>query len=361
MKLEACLPLGKLDPGLRPPAEPLDLNTIAADVQLIEALGYDAYVAEESRDDPFVLMALAASATSRVGVGSSVALAFPRSPTTMAMSAWTLQKLSRGRFFLGLGSQVKAHIERRFGLPWSPAAPWMREYILAIRAVWDCWQHGTRLDFRGGRYRLNLMGPQFNPGPIEYPDIPIYLAAANPALCRVAGEVADGIKPHPVCTASYVEEVLLPAVREGAQRVGRTLKNFDIAMKPLVAAAPNEQELAPKVRDARARLAFYSTTPSYAAAFKHLGLGDLASEARLLAREARWEELPGLISDETLEQFAVIGTYNEIGRKLTDRIGSIATRCEFSIATKDHQDREVLAELVRELQLSPSPSSVANN
>ncbi len=349
MKLETLLPLGKVDPGLRTPETPLDIHGVARDVRLVEDLGYHGFVVEETKDDPFAVLAIAAQATTRLRLGTSVAIAFPRSPTVTALSAWTLQKLSRGRFTLGLGSQVKGHIERRYGLTWSKPAAWMREYVAAVRAVWDCWQNRTPLDFRGERYRLNLMVPLFDAGPIEHPAIPIHVAAVNAGMCRVAGEVADGIRPHPVCTPSYIENVMLPAVREGAAKSGRALGQFAVAMKPLVASARDEESLQPKIRDARARIAFYASTPGYLPAFEHRGLGDLANEAKSLSKAQRWEELPGLISDDVLHQFVVVGTYAEIGRKLVARYGSVVTHCEFSIAVASEGDREALAAMVTEI------------
>ena len=305
---------------------------------------------EETKDDPFVVMALAAAATSRLRLGTAVTIAFPRSPTVMAMSAWTIQKLSKGRFTLGLGTQVKGHIQRRFGMKWSPAGPWIREYVTAVRAVWDCWQNGTKLDVRGEHYNINLMVPLFNAGPIAHPEIPIHLAAVNTVMCQVAGEVADGVRPHPVCTPSYIEQVMLPAVRNGARKTGRSLENFRVCMKPLVASARTEAELVPKVRDARARIAFYASTPAYAAAFEHLGLGELAKAATVFSREQRWEELPKLISDEVLGAFAVIGTYDVIGKRLSERFGGLVTDIEFSIAVQNAQDHATLAVLARDIQ-----------
>jgi probable F420-dependent oxidoreductase len=360
MKLETLLPLGKVDPGLRAPDTPLDLHRVARDAQMIEALGYDGFVVEETKEDPFVVLALAAQATTTLRLGTAVAIAFPRSPAVTAMSAWTLQKLSRGRFTLGLGSQVKGHIERRYGLSWSAPAPHMREYVQAVRAIWDCWQNGTALDFHGEHYRLNLVVPLFNPGPIDHPEIPIHLAAVNPIMCRVAGEVADGIRPHPVCTPSYIAEVMLPAVRAGAARTGRSLRDFAVAMKPLVAAAPDAALLEDKVRDARARIAFYASTPSYFAAFEHRGLGDLADEAKVLSRAQRWEELPRLITDDVLRQFVVVGTYDVIGRKLLERFGPVVTHCEFSIAVRNERDRERLAELVRTIRPASADAARAS-
>jgi probable F420-dependent oxidoreductase len=348
--LETLLPLGKVDPGLRAPEVPLDLASIGRDARLLEEIGYHGLVVEETKDDPFVLLALAAQATTTLGIGTSVAIAFPRSPAITAMSAWTLQKLSHGRFTLGLGTQVKAHIERRYGLPWSAAGPWMREYVAAVRAVWDCWQNGTKLDVRGPHYTINLMVPLFNPGPIPHPRIPIQLAAVNSVMCQVAGEVADGLRPHPVCTPSYIENVMLPAVRAGAAKSGRALDQFQVAMKPLVAAAATEKELVPKVRDVRARIAFYASTPQYRAAFAHHGLGDLADELKLLSRAQRWEEMPQRISDEVLHTYVTIGTYDEIAKKLLDRYGRVVTHCEFSIPVNDAADKQRLHGLAKTIQ-----------
>jgi probable F420-dependent oxidoreductase len=350
MRLETLLPLGKVDPGLRAPEISLDLGTIGRDARLLEEIGYHGMVVEETKDDPFVIMALAAQATTKLHLGTSVAIAFPRSPTITAMSAWTIQKLSRGRFTLGLGTQVKAHIERRYGLPWSPAGPWMREYVGAVRAIWDSWQNGTPLDIKGEHYTINLTVPLFNPGPIEHPHIPIHVAAVNSVMCRIAGEVADGIRVHPVCTPSYIEQVMLPAVRAGAERTGRSLERFQMCMKPLVATAATEAELVPKVRDTRARISFYTSTPQYRAAFDHLGLGDLADRLKLLSRAQRWEEMPQHINDEVLETFVTIGTYDTIAAKLTQRFGKTITDCEFSIAVTNDADRERLRSLATSIQ-----------
>jgi probable F420-dependent oxidoreductase len=350
MRLETLLPLGKVDPGLRAPETRLDIAAVAADARLLEEIGYGGLVVEETKDDPFQVMALAANATTRLRLATAVAIAFPRSPTVMALSAWTVQKLSRGRFTLGLGPQVKGHIERRYGMKWSPPAPWMREYVTAVRAIWECWQNGTPLDVRGEHYTINLVVPLFNPGPIEHPEIPIHLAAVNPVMCSVAGEVADGLRPHPVCTPGYIEQVMLPAVRAGARKSGRSLAAFRVCMKPLIATARTRDELQPKIRDARARIAFYASTPSYAAAFEHLGLGELVERAKLLSRAQRWEELPAMISDETLDRFAVIGTYDEIGDRLLQRFGNLITDVEFSIAVRDARDRETLTALARAIQ-----------
>ena len=349
MRIETLLPLGKVDPGLRAPDVPFDIGTVGEQARLVEELGYDRLVFEETKDDPFVVLAVAAAATTTLGLGTSVAIAFPRSPTSMALTAWSMQKLSRGRFALGLGTQVKGHIERRYGMRWTAPAPWMRDYVLALRGVWDAWQRGTRLDVDNPHYRLSLMVPLFDPGPIEHPDIPVLLAAVNPVMCSVAGEVADGVRPHPVCTPEYIAEVMLPAVRRGAARSGRSLERFTVNMKPLVATAPDEERLVPKVRDARARIAFYASTPGYRAAFDHVGLGELADEAKVLSRAQRWEELPELISDDVLHRFVTVGTYDTIAARLHQRFGDVVTHCEFSVAVGDERDCTALASMVADL------------
>lgn len=353
MRVETLLPLGKLDPGLRAPDVGLDVRTVFDEARRVEALGYDGLFFEETKDDPFPLIALAAQATERITLGTSVAIAFPRSPTTMAMTAWTLQKLSGGRFVLGLGSQVKGHIERRYGLAFSPLGPWMREYIAAVRAVWAHWQDGTLLDVRGPHYTINLMVPLFNPGPIEHPAIPIHLATVNRLMCQVAGEVADGMRPHPVCTAGYIEDVMIPAARLGAAKAGRSLKGFAVSIKPLIATGATEAEVAARIETVRARIAFYASTPAYVAAFEYHGLGDLAREMSKLSRAQRWEEMPRFITDEILHQYAVVGTYETIGRELHDRYGGVVTNAEFSIPLVAPHDEDVLAALIRELHAQP--------
>lgn len=349
MRIETLLPLGKVDPGLRAAETPLDLAAVADDARLVEQLGYDRLVVEETKEDPFVIMGLAASATTTLGLGTSVVIAFPRAPAITAMSAWTIQKMARGRFCLGLGPQVRGHIRRRYGMEWHTPGPWMRDYIGALRAIWDCWQNGSQLDYDSKHYKLNLMVPLFNPGPIDHPKIPIVLAAVGPKMCAIGGEVADGIRPHPVCSPKYINEVMLPCVREGAARSGRDLAGFEIAMKPLVATARNDEILEERVRDARARLAFYCSTPAYRKAFDIHGLTDLAEEMAVLSKAGRWEEMAPKINDDVLEKYVTIGTFEEIGARLVARYAGVVTSIEFSIAVGGDEDRDTLSGLVETL------------
>lgn len=349
MMTETLLPLGKLDPGLRSPDVPLDLATLPASAALVEDLGYGALVAEETKNDPYQVLALASAATSTLGLGTSVAMAFPRSPTVTAMSAWTLQQHSGGRFVLGLGSQVRGHVRRRFGMDWHPPAPWMRDYVQAVRAVWRCWQTGEPLDYRGDHYRLDLMVPLFDPGPIENPDIPIHIAAINPNMCAVAGEVADGVRLHPVCSPAYVAETMLPALERGADRSGRPVGEIELCMKPLVATAPDSASLDRVSRTVRERVGFYLSTPAYRPAFAVHGWDDLAEQATAASRGQRWDELAGLVHDEMFHTIAVVGTHDTIGEQLAARYDGLIDRIEFSIPVTAPGDSETLQDILARL------------
>jgi probable F420-dependent oxidoreductase len=350
MKIETQLPLGALDPGLRATATQLDLVRVAEEARLAEALGYDGIVCEETKDDPFVVLALAAQATTRIGLATGVAIAFPRAPAAMALTAWTLQRVSNGRFTLGLGSQVRGHIERRYGMAWTPPGPWMRDYVGALRAIWDCWQNGAKLAYDSPHYKLSLMVPLFAPAAIEHPDIPIQLAAVNPFMCQIAGEVADGIRAHPVCTPRYIAEVMLPAARKGAAKTGRDFARFEMAAMPLIATAPSRAGLAERIRDVRARIAFYASTPTYLIAFETQGYGEVARELQAYSRAQRWDEMPDFISDEMLDHYAVIGTHDEIAGKLRERFAAVASHLDFAIPVTNEADKGALRDLLKTLQ-----------
>ena len=349
MKTETLLPLGKLDPGLRAPDVPLDVTSIGDAAAQVEALGYDALVVEETKDDPYQLLAMAAVATTTLGLGTSVAMAFPRSPTVTALSAWTLQKASGGRSILGLGSQVRGHIRRRYGMEWSAPGPWMRDYVGAVRAVWRCWQDRTPLEYESEHYSLNLMVPLFDPGPIAHPRIPVHIAAINPNMCGVAGEVADGVRLHPVCSPRYITEVMAPAVARGAERAGRDASNVEWCMKPLVATAPDKTALADVARTVRERVGFYLSTPAYQAAFDVHDWTDEAEQAAALSKAQRWDEISAIVSDEMLHTIATVGTYDEIGGLLAERYGPHIDRIEFSIPVNTPGDGEQLSAILVEL------------
>jgi probable F420-dependent oxidoreductase len=348
--VESLLPLGKLDPGLREPDTPLDIRDFAALAKTAEDVGLGAVLVEETKADPFQLLALGATSTSTIQLGTSVAIATPRSPTVTALSAWSLQQLSEGRFMLGIGTQVRAHVERRYGIAWSAPAPWMRDYVNAIRAVWDCWQNGTPLDFQSDHYNLNVMVPLFDPGPIEHPDIPIHLSAIGPNMCAVAGEVADGVRLHPVCTAKFIDEQVLPNLARGAARSNRDVDDVEICMKPLIGTAPDEERLEQVVNTVRARVSFYLSTPSYRRTFQLHDWGDVAEQASQLSREQRWDDLPALVTDEMLHAVATIGTYDEIAGKLNDRYSDRVDRIEFSTPVATEEDAAALQEILSQIR-----------
>ncbi|HWM20390.1 MAG TPA: TIGR03617 family F420-dependent LLM class oxidoreductase [Ilumatobacteraceae bacterium] len=346
MKIESLLPLGKLDPGLREPDAPLDPTEFASGAAQAEALGLDTVLVEETKWDPYQLLALGASSTTRIGLATSVAMAFPRSPTVTAMSAWTLQQLSAGRFTLGLGTQVRGHVRRRFGMEWHAPAPWMRDTVGAIRAVWRCWQNREPLRFESERYHLDLMVPLFDPGPIEHPDIPIHVAAIGPNMCAVAGEVADGVRLHPICTTRFIDERVKPAVERGAVAAGRTVADIEFCMKPLVATAPDETSLVRVSEVVRERVAFYLSTPAYRRVFDLHGWDEQAEHAAALSKAHRWDELSALVDDEMFHTVATVGTHATIAEQLRERYQARVDRIEFSIPVVATGDGDTLRHLL---------------
>jgi probable F420-dependent oxidoreductase len=346
VKIESLLPLGKLDPGLREPDVPLDPTAFAAGAAQAEALGLDTVLVEETKWDPYQLLALGASTTTRIGLATSVAMAFPRSPTVTAMSAWTLQRLSGGRFVLGLGTQVRGHVRRRFGMEWQPPAPWMRDTVGAIRAVWRCWQERVPLRFESDHYDLSLMVPLFDPGPIEHPDIPIHVAAIGPNMCAVAGEVADGVRLHPICTPRFIDECIKPGVARGARSAGRDPAAIELCMKPLVATAPDATALDRVAETVRARVAFYLSTPAYRRVFELHEWGAPAEQAAALSKAGRWDELTAVVDDEMLHTVATVGTHATIADQLRERYRSRVDRIEFSIPVHTTDDADTLRHLL---------------
>lgn len=353
MLAETLLPLGKLDPGLAAPEVALDVTSIGDQAQQVEALGYYALVLEETKDDPFALLALAAQNTQKLKLGTSVAIAFARSPFVTAMSAWTLQKISNGRFELGLGSQVRAHMQRRYGIEWHAAGPWMRDYVGAVRALWASWQNEAPVNYQSEHYQLDLSVPLFTPAPIAAPNIPIQVAAVNPYMCRVAGEVADGVRLHPVCDPAYIRDLVLPATAKGqaiaAQDQARGQQPFEHCLKPLIASAADTDTLAQRAEVARQRLAFYLSTPAYRKAFENADLGDIARATSQLAREQRWGEMAAQVTDDMLHRWVVVATYDNLAGAIQSRYAGLVQRIEVSIPLQTPADVEVLQAVVSNL------------
>ncbi len=291
-----------------------------------EQFGYDGFWTTETQADPFISCTLAAQSTGHVDLGTGIVVAFARNPMTIALQANDLQLLSGGRFMLGLGSQVKAHIERRYSMPWSHPAPRMREFILAIRAIWSAWETGERLDFRGDFYSHTLMTPFFNPGPNPHGNPKIILAAVGPKMTEVAGEVADGVFCHVLGTERYLREVTVPALERGAARAGRSLDGFEIIAPGFVVARDSEAELAAGSEFVRGQIGFYGSTPAYRPVLELHGWGDLQRELNQLARAGAWDRLGELIDDEIMDAFSVVDTPEQAVAEIRRRYGEIATR-----------------------------------
>lgn len=333
--------------GRLPTERPREIARVAAE---LEALGLDGIVTNETAHDSLLPLAVAASATERCSLGTSVTIAFPRSPMVLAMAAWDLAALSRGRFNLGLGTQVRGHIEGRFSTPWAAPGPRLREYVEALHAIWACFQHGGRLDFQGKHYRFNLMTPFFNPGPIDWPQVPVYVAAVNPYNCRLAGELCDGLRLHSFCTQRYLDEVILPAVRAGAAAAGRDPAAVAIAASAFIATGETESDVEVEREVARRRIAFYGSTRAYFPVFEIHGWQDTGEQLRRLAAQGQWDQMPGCVSDEQLDAFCTSGTYDEIIPRLLAAWGPRAQRLNFPVRLDTPAARERTAWAVRALQ-----------
>ncbi|HEX5838819.1 MAG TPA: TIGR03617 family F420-dependent LLM class oxidoreductase [Anaerolineales bacterium] len=308
MKFDATLP-------------PIGLKDVPAIAKAAEEIGFDALWTQETQHDPFLPGALIAEHTTRLHFGTGIAVSFARSPANLAYTAWDLAAQSGGRFLLGLGTQVKAHIERRFGQPWpdSPVKK-LREQIEVIRAFWDCWQNGTKLNYRGEYYKITLLSPFFNPGAIEHPDIPIYIAGVNTGLARLAGEICEGFHAHPFHSLRYMREVILPAINEGVKKAGRKREDVSVAMTAFVATSPEEMNFA------RAQISFYASTPSYRSVMDLHGWAGVAERLSAHAAKGEWMEMPMLISDEMLSEFCLVTKEDRLGDDLQKRYEGIADR-----------------------------------
>lgn len=301
-----------------------DLRRIATVVRSVEAEGYDGVIATENKHDPFLALAIAAAQTERIELHTGVAIAFARSPMAVAEAGWDLAAASGGRFVLGLGSQVRAHNEKRFSVPWSPPAPRLREYVRALRAIWRCWKTGEKPSFEGEHYRFTLMTPNFTPEPIAPPPPPVTIAAVGKAMLKVAGEECDGVKLHGFCTRRYLEEVVLPRLSEGLLKAGTARENFEIAGGGFLATGPDDAAVARMFEWVRTRVAFYGSTPAYFPVLALHGLEDLGTKLNRMTREGRWEEMAKEVPDDVVHLFAAVGRFDEIAAAIERRFGGLA-------------------------------------
>ena len=308
MKFDAALPI-------------LGLKDVAAVAEAAEEIGFDALWTQETQHDPFLPCPLIAEHTTRLNFGTAIAVSFARSPANLAYTAWDLAAQSGGRFILGLGTQVKAHIERRFGQPW-PESPVkkLREQIEVMRAFWDCWQNGTKLNYRGEYYKITLMSPFFNAGAIEYPSIPIYIAGVNTGLAKLAGELCEGFHAHPFHSVRYLKEVMLPAIEEGLQKNNRKRDDISVSVTAFIATTPEE------INFARAQVSFYASTPSYRPVMDTHGWSGVAETLSRHASKGEWAEMPMLITDEMLNEFCLVTEEDKLADELKKRYEGIADR-----------------------------------
>jgi probable F420-dependent oxidoreductase len=330
MKVDAAVPL----------EAPADIREVA---ERAERAGYAGLWATEVKHDPFVALALASTVTEHIEIGTAIALAFARNPMSLAVQANDLHQLSGGRLLLGLGSQVRAHITRRFSMPWSHPAPRMREYVLALRAIWDCWNTGTKLNFRGDFFSHTLMTPFFDPGPNPFGPPAVLLAGVGRGMTTIAGEVADGFLGHGFTTERYLREVTIPALAEGRKRAGSTLDGFEVVGSPLVATGRTEEQLAAAKLGVRGQIAFYGSTPAYRAVLGLHGWAALADDLHMLSRTGRWDEMPALIDDDVLNTFAVVAEPSTVAAELLRRYEDVMTR--MTLYTPYAIDAGLLAEI----------------
>ncbi len=321
-----------------------DLGTVPAAARAIEAAGYDGIFSFEGQHDPFFPLLLAAEHTEQVQLTTAVAIAFARNPMTLAQTAYDLQLASHGRFRLGLGTQIKPHIEKRFSMTWSQPVPRMRELVLAIRAIWARWHEGTPLDFRGEFYRHTLMTPFFDPGPSPYGLPGIFLAGVGPRMTEMAGEVADGFIVHPFGTARSVRELTIAALARGAARSGRALADIEVAFPLMAIVADTDEELLRGRDSMRPRLAFYGSTPAYKVVLDVHGWGDLQPELNRLSKAGDWATMSALVTDEMIDAFCVQGRPEEIGGIVRDRFGGLVQRVSFD--TNVRLDNERVARIL---------------
>lgn len=292
----------------------------------IEGLGYDGLFVPEIKHDPFLPLAIAARHTSRVEVGTSVALALPRNPIHLAHTGHDLQALSRGRCILGLGSQIRAHVEKRFSAEWSHPAARMEEVVLALQAIWRSWNEGVPLDFRGRFYRHLRMTPEFDPGPTGYGPPKVFLGGVGETMTEVVGRVADGLFVHSFATDRYLRQVTLPALERGLAQSGRTRDHIEVCLVPFVITGRSDEEIVFAREAVRRQIAFYGSTPAYRPVLELHGWGDVQRELHGLSKLGRWSEMAALVSDDILAAFAVDASVDDLGRAVDRRYGDLVDR-----------------------------------
>jgi probable F420-dependent oxidoreductase len=328
----------------------IDLADVASKAKEAEAAGYSGVWTAEMAHDPFLPLLLAAQNTSELQIGTSIAVAFARSPMTVANTAWDLQAYSKGRFVLGLGSQIRPHITKRFSMDWSQPAARMREFILAVRAIWNTWLTGEKLNFRGQFYTHTVMTPYFTPAKSDLEGFgppKVFLAGVGERMTEVAGEVADGFISHGFTTERYLREVTIPALERGRAKAGKTMEGFEIGGPSFVVTGNNDKEIEEAAVSTRETIAFYASTPSYTTVLDLHGWGVIHEELNSMSKRGEWHDMGSLIDDEMLNTFAVVGGPDEIAPALSRRYGDVVQRLSFNAPYANDPVRwsNVIAEL----------------
>ena len=305
----------KINTGL--PAH--DLNAVGSAARAIEAQGFSGVSTQENRQDAFLPLAVAATSTKNLELRTSIAIAFARSPMVAANMSWDIQRASKGRFTLGIGSQVKGHNVRRFSVPWSAPAPRMREYVQAVRAIWDCWANGTPLNYQGEHYQFSLMTPNFTPEPCEQGVPKVQIAAVGPAMMKVAAEECDGVMLHVFCTGKYLHEVIIPRLNKGLENSGRTRADFEISGGGFVATGADDEAVHNMFEWVRKRVGFYGSTPAYWPVFEQHGWQDLGLKLNDMSKKGQWEHMTQAVSDDVVHEFCVAGRHDQIKEQIQQR------------------------------------------
>ncbi|MCH7606198.1 MAG: TIGR03617 family F420-dependent LLM class oxidoreductase [Chloroflexi bacterium] len=324
-----------------------DLGAVASEAAWAESVGYDGICSNETSHDPFLPLTLAATATSRVTLDTRLAIAFPRSPMVVAHTSRDLQDLSKGRFRLGLGTQVKGHIERRFSTSWEPPGPRLREYVNSLRKIWACWEDGNRLDYQGRYYQFSLMTPFFNPGPSQYSAPEVFTGAVNGYNCQVAGEVSDGLMLHSLTSAKYVRQVVRPRLKQGAERSGRDPSNIQVSGGGFVITGPDQSSIRAVESDVRRRIAFYASTRTYFPVLEAHGFQEIGPQLHEMSLRGEWAEMGELISDEMLDAFVVTGEYDEVVDKFLQRYEGLLDEVNFAPSTAAPIEDGELRKMIR--------------
>ena len=313
-------------------------------------LGYDGFFSAETQYDPFFPLLMAGVEAPSLELGTAIAVAFPRSPTVTAMSAWDLARLSRGKFLLGLGTQVRAHIVRRFASTWDRPGPRLRDYILSVRAIWEAWQTSTPLKHEGEFYNLSLMTPFFDPGPIPNPEIPIYIAGVGPYLSRLAGELCDGFHVHPFHTIRYLDQVVLPGIADGADAAGRTASDVVRATTVFVMTGQTDAEIEQAMAPVRQQISFYASTPSYKPVLE-ANDWDFGEELNAMSKRGQWAEMAAVVPDEAVLEVGVAAPIDRLGTAIRDRYGDRVQRIGFyTIGSGLDADREAMTEVISQIR-----------